>query len=90
MQIIISNIERVYNGRCGCMCGCNGKYTTPEESTRSVKIIARKVLSNPNVKFENTWAYVEDRAADKNQVVYFINEAAMRRAELELLDKLAA
>lgn len=24
----ISKVTRVYSGRIGCMCGCNGKYTT--------------------------------------------------------------
>jgi hypothetical protein len=27
-----SNVEVVYSGRSGCMCGCRGKYTTPMES----------------------------------------------------------
>jgi len=79
----ISNIARVYNGKCGCMCGCLGKYSynegvTHEDwqgvvSVRSVKIMAKKVLSNPNVKFDKDgeYAYVEDRHANKNQVVYF-------------------
>ena len=71
MQVDINTIERVYSGRCGCMCGCLGKYTTPQESTRSVKIIAGKVLNNPKVKFEDNYAYVEDREANRMQVVYF-------------------
>ena len=27
-MVDISKITRVYNGKQGCMCGCNGKYTT--------------------------------------------------------------
>lgn len=81
----ISNIAKVYNGKCGCMCGCNGKYSYNEGvahenwqgdvSVRSVKIIAKKVLTNPNVKFEDDYAYVEDRERNKMQVIYF-KEAA--------------
>jgi len=95
----ISNIIKVYNGKCGCMCGCNGKYSyvkanqdvgskdrgyevrDSECNDRSVKIIAKKVLSNPNVKFEDRWAFVEDRKANKNQVVYFVDEAAALAAQ---------
>ena len=79
----ISNIAKVYNGKCGCMCGCNGKYSYNEGvaheswqgdvSVRSVKIMAKKILSNPLVRFDEDgeYAYVEDRLANKNQVVYF-------------------
>ena len=95
MQVNINNILKVYNGRCGCMCGCQGKYSytkinqdlatqdrgytvsDDECSDRSVKIIARKVLSNPNVKFEDNYAYVEDRANNKMQVVYFNSPEVM-------------
>ena len=80
------NIFKVYSGKIGCMCGCNGKYSyTPDGavnqgpgydvsdsvSERSVKIIAKKVLSNPAVKFEENFAYVEDRVANRIRVVYF-------------------
>ena len=85
----ISKITRVYNGKQGCMCGCNGKYTTnpdfqalvgkergyavsdDECNERSVKIIAKKVLTNPNVVYDGNCAYVEDRAANKMQIVWF-------------------
>ena len=43
-----------------------------ECNERSLKIIAKKVLSNPNVQWEDKYAYVEDRVANKMQVVYFI------------------
>ena len=81
MKVDISNIAKVYNGKCGCMCGCNGKYSYNEGvaredwqgdvSVRSVKIMAKKILTNPKVKFESDYAYVEDRELNKMQVVYF-------------------
>ena len=82
----ISKIVKTYNGRIGCMCGCLGKYSytadgaknfgpgyNVEDSVneRSVRIIAKKVLSNPNVEFEGEYAFVEDRVANRIQVVYF-------------------
>lgn len=85
-----SKITRVYNGKIGCMCGCNGKYSTnpdfreyvgkergypvsdDEVNLRSVKIITKKVLSNPNAQWEDNCVYVEDRAANKMQVVWFV------------------
>jgi hypothetical protein len=89
MSLNTQNITRVYNGKIGCMCGCNGKYSTnpayreevgtwrgypvsdEEVSLRSVKIIAKKVLSNPNAIKEGNYFYVEDRVANRIQVVYF-------------------
>jgi hypothetical protein len=67
------------------MCGCRGKYNYTEAGSKStsagcygdninergVKIIAKKVLTNPNVVYDGNMAYVEDRAANKIQVVYF-------------------
>lgn len=84
----ISNIAKVYNGRIGCMCGCNGKYSYTEDGAknfgpgynvddmvneRSVKIIAKKVLNNPNANRDESaeYIFVEDRVANKIQVVYF-------------------
>jgi hypothetical protein len=84
----ISNIAKVYNGRIGCMCGCGGKYSYTEDGAknfgpgynvddmvneRSVKIIAKKVLNNPNANRDESaeYIFVEDRVANKIQVVYF-------------------
>jgi hypothetical protein len=86
----VDKIVKVYNGRIGCMCGCLGKYSyTADGATnhgpgydvadavneRSVRIIAKKVLSNPNVVFENDYAFVEDRARNKMQMVVFKEQA---------------
>jgi hypothetical protein len=82
----ITNIVKVYNGKMGCMCGCNGKYSYTADGAvdyspgydvsdsvneRSVRIIAGKVLSNPNVIFEGDYAFVEDRDRNKMQMVVF-------------------
>jgi hypothetical protein len=87
----ISKIAKVYSGKLGaCMCGCAGKYSYTAEGAvsdnpgynvsdsvneRSVRIIAKKVLSNPNVEFEGEYAFVEDRVANRIQVVYFKEQA---------------
>ena len=85
-MVDISKIVKVYNGRIGCMCGCLGKYSYTREGAvthspgydvsgavneRSVRIIARKVLTNPNVQYENEYAFVEDRVANRMQMVVF-------------------
>jgi hypothetical protein len=82
----VSKIVKVYNGRIGCMCGCKGKYSytahgavengpgydvTDSINERSVRIITKKVLANPNVKFEANYAFVEDRVNNKMQMVVF-------------------
>ena len=86
----VSNIVKVYNGRFGCMCGCNGKYSYTADGAknfgpgydvsdsvneRSVRIMAKKILSNPNVVFEDGYAFVEDRARNKMQAIYFKESA---------------
>jgi hypothetical protein len=86
----INNIVKVYNGRCGCMCGCLGKYSYTADGAknygpgydvsdsvneRSVRIMAKKILANPNVVFEGDHAFVEDRERNRMQMVVF-KEAA--------------
>ncbi len=88
MSVNINNIVKTYSGKIGCMCGCNGKYSYTEDGAknfgpgydvsdsvneRSVKIIAKKVLSNPNANFDESpdYVFVEDRARNRIQVVYF-------------------
>jgi hypothetical protein len=79
-----NRIVKVYSGRKGCMCGCNGKYSytahgavnnspgydvTDRVNERSVKIIAKKVMLNPAVQYEEDYAFVETDA--RIQVVFF-------------------
>jgi hypothetical protein len=80
----IDKIVKTYSGRIGCMCGCLGKYNYTEDgarnfgpgyevnvSERGVRIIAKKVLANPNVQYEGNIAFVEDRVANRIQAIYF-------------------
>lgn len=88
MSVNINNIVKVYSGKIGCMCGCNGKYSYTADGAknfgpgydvsdsvneRSVKIIAGKVLNNPNADRTESdeYVFVEDRARNRIQVVYF-------------------
>ena len=73
----IGNITKVYSGRAKtCMCGCAGKYSytahgavqdnpgydvSDSVNERSVKIIAKKVLSNPNTDHSDTGYAVLER-----------------------------
>jgi hypothetical protein len=81
-----SKIVKTYSGRIGCMCGCLGKYNYTEDGARNfgpgydvqdsvnergVRIIAKKVLANPNVQYEGNIAFVEDRVANRIQAIYF-------------------
>lgn len=80
----IDKIVKTYSGKIGCMCGCRGKYNYTQDgaenhgpgydvnvSERGVRIIAKKVLANPNVEYEGNIAYVEDRAKGTIQAIYF-------------------
>jgi len=86
----ISKIVKTYSGKLGCMCGCLGKYSYTQDGAanhgpgydvqdsvneRSVKIIAKKVLNNPNVEWDGNIAYVEDRVANRMQAIYFKEQA---------------
>lgn len=71
----IEDVYKTYSGKSGgCMCGCRGKYSYTERGAknhspgydvsdkvneRSVKIIAGKVMRDPNVQFEDNCVFVE-------------------------------
>ena len=79
------NVYKVYSGKAGrCACGCSGKYSytaqgaveqspgydvTDSINERSVKIIANKVLRNPNKVIDGNLAYVEQNG--RVLVAYF-------------------
>ena len=86
MQAVnISNITKAYNGKIGCMCGCNGKYSytahgavddnpgydvSNSVNERSVKIIAGKVLRNSNTDLSDPgYAVLEQNG--RISVVFF-------------------
>jgi hypothetical protein len=72
---MLQGVYKVYSGKTGCMCGCRGKYSYTAEGAelhgpgydvsdmvneRSVKIIAGKVLRNPNSVREDNYIYFEE------------------------------
>ena len=79
----MQQIVKVYSGKANrCMCGCAGKYSytaygarehnpgyEPEVNERSVKVIAGKVLRDPNKVVEGNIVYVQDGA--RIRAVYF-------------------
>jgi hypothetical protein len=65
----LANVKEVYSGKPGCMCGCRGKYSRPDMSPRSVKILFNRVMNNPKHTVEDNTAFVE--TATRNLVVYF-------------------
>ena len=82
----INGIVKTYSGKIGCMCGCKGKYSYTQDGAdkhgpgydvqdsvneRSVRIIAKKVLSNPNCKWEDNIAFVEDKVKGTIKAIYF-------------------
>ena len=88
----ITKIVKVYSGKMGCMCGCQGKYSYTQDgadnhgpgynvqdavSERSVKIIAKKVMLDPNTNWTESpeYCFVEDRAKNTIKIVYFKTNA---------------
>lgn len=75
----ISNIEKVYSGKPGCMCGCKGTYSYNEGiehedwqgkvSIRNVKRIANKVFNDPSAEINAE--YGESRTPTRVYVVFF-------------------
>jgi hypothetical protein len=65
----LANVKEVYSGKPGCMCGCRGKYSRPDTSPRSVKILFNKVMNNPKHTVDGDCVFV--KTATRNLVLYF-------------------
>lgn len=55
-KLTIDDIERVYSGRIGCMCGCRGDY---KDSPRSKKIILNKILKSRIVEVSDDVVFTQ-------------------------------
>jgi hypothetical protein len=79
----MGRVFKVYSGKGGCMCGCNGKYSYTQEgadkhhpgydvgdmvSERSVKIIAGKVFNDPNTNWTESQEYCFVEDREKNTI----------------------
>ncbi len=84
----ITKIVKTYSGKRGCMCGCLGKYSytadgatnhgpgydvTDAVNERSVRIMAKKILAHPDVKWQDNIAYVEE--GGRTKAIYFKEQA---------------
>jgi hypothetical protein len=74
----LANVEKVYSGKPGCMCGCRGKYSyaqgceegyDDQVNERSVKLIFNKVMNHPDRIVEPGYAWLN--TGTRNLVVYF-------------------
>jgi hypothetical protein len=79
----VEKVAKVYSGKVGCMCGCLGKYSynegVPHEdwqgkvNVRTVKMFVKQLMSDPTVKYEDDYMYVERDGRIK--VAYFKEQA---------------
>ena len=75
----VEKVVKVYSGKVGCMCGCLGKYSynegVPHEdwqgkvNVRTVKMFVKQLMSDPTVKYEDDYMYVQRDGRIK--VAYF-------------------
>ena len=79
----VEKVAKVYSGKVGCMCGCLGKYSfnegVPHEdwqgkvNVRTVKMFVKQLMSDPAVKYEDDYMYVQRDGRIK--VAYFKEQA---------------
>jgi hypothetical protein len=77
----LNKVFKVYSGKPGCMCGCNGRYkmasahaesaAAEDISDRSVKIIFNKIMKNPAHKYDAGANCVYVETETRNLVAYF-------------------
>nr|QMP83535.1 MAG: hypothetical protein [Caudoviricetes sp.] len=61
------NVTRVYSGRPGCMCGCQGKYYSPTD--KGFNRVLNTLLKQPDVNYQKNCA--ETHVGNRVYVAYF-------------------
>lgn len=91
----LENVEKAYNGKCGCMCGCNGDYAYAEGvereswqgdvNMRKVKARFNKVMNDPDMKFadDGQYAYIDD--GQRTTTIYFKRELSTAKKLYDML-----
>lgn len=70
-DITPADVKQAYKGKIGCMCGCKGKYWTPEQSKAMVTKILRVIQANENlVEVDPTGDWVAAKIGGKEHCVY--------------------
>jgi len=64
-MFMFDQVERVYTGRKGCMCGCRGNYTSHKPT---ISMVMNKILSDPNHKREDNHIFLD--TATRRYVAY--------------------
>lgn len=75
-MVALDNVARVYNGKSGCMCGCNGSYDTPESNPRRARMLMNRVLKNPAVAYCATSHSIYMDTETRSTVVYLTEATA--------------
>ena len=73
MNVSLDNINKVYSGKPGCMCGCKGTYNDSD--------IAKKRMWNRFQKEQEDWKIdidagcVYNTTETRNNVIYFAQDS---------------
>lgn len=66
-----TNVERVYSGKPGCMCGCNGKYY---DNGPMINKVLNILKNDPRTKIQDGYIlYIDEidlKQGERNYVVY--------------------
>ncbi len=66
----ISEVERVYSGKPGCMCGCNGNYFEDPKNIKRIYNILAKNLEKCYISPTTSYAAI-NLSPTRKYVVYF-------------------
>ena len=70
-EVAAKTVERYYNGRRGCMCGCLGTYYDNDGSNdRKIKTAVNRLLNDPDAALQDGYIlYMDTRT--RTSAVYF-------------------
>jgi hypothetical protein len=72
-EITTDQVERVYSGRQGCMCGCLGTYSS---NPRQVKRVLSILKNDPRAEMQDGYILHRGYQRDERNYVVFLKRPA--------------
>lgn len=80
--LTVDLIGRVYSGKPGCMCGCNGKYY---EQGPMVKKVLNRLRNDPNLMVQDNYIlYIDHKLRPTRNYVIYLKDGYTLSAQAAL------
>jgi hypothetical protein len=74
-KLTVQQIERVYSGKPGCMCGCNGKYCDSGFMLERILILIQSAAGEESLEVSREHGFIFYKFSETRIFCLYLNEA---------------